>query len=358
MSFRFWVSAGSKDMMRHTEKFGLFALILAAVGCGEITNDDLLFLAAVPTSEELEIVVDDAELQVGSNVLRSAQVGEPSEIYVVVSEVARELNLQVDGLLALVNSLGRDVTPTEREDDRRVWGPFIDENGTAVRLEIFREDQMGAPRYTYCFHAALPEAVQGDPRCSPDRNIADNSNGWRAVLYGAFSPLNAVEGARTGDGVMTLDFIASREGGIPTDPNDQGRVTYEYEFTEGGATKQLDLTITTEEEEIPGLDTLFWSYALEANGNVAFYIEFPANLDTSATEAPELFQIDSCWNLDGPGRATVLFTEGDLPPSTLAQATECWDAGRLETYTLIELDDVRFEAGDLAACPTRCPLGS
>ncbi|MEO0811451.1 MAG: hypothetical protein AAFY60_01215, partial [Myxococcota bacterium] len=228
-------------------KRALLCILAGLYGCGEITNEDLVFLAAVPTSEELAIVVDEQMAAASAQTLqlKSAQeLGEPSGTYLNLSSLATELNSHVDFILDFVDDLGRGVAPTLREDDRRVWGPFHENGGPAIRLEIAREFRDEVPVYTYCLHVARPGETNGDPQCSPDRAVTDNSNGWRAYLYGAFTPLNVIQWARTGQGVFTLDFEAARAVDALENPGDEGRFSVEYDFAEGGEAKDLEVTFT------------------------------------------------------------------------------------------------------------------
>lgn len=326
-------------------------------GCGEITNEDLVFLAAVPTAEELQVVVEESQVSASGQSLQqqSAQtVGEPSGTYASLSGIARDLNAHVDFILDFVNELGRGAEPTERGEDRRVWGPFREETGPVLRLEIRRSFVDGKPTYAFCLHAARPESIIGDPECSPDRRVTDGSNGWRAFLYGSASPLNAVEGARTGEGVFTLDFEAARAVGTELDPGDEGRFSFEYAYAEGGVAKDLDVTFTPREEPIPGLPDLYWAYSLERGGDVRFYVEFAENAEDTNPQNLELTQIDSCWNLASAGRATFTVSEGDVPPTATVQGTECWDSSRAQTYLRFQLESMVFEVGDAAACPPAC----
>lgn len=333
------------------------AVLLLATGCGELTNEDLLFLAAVPTPEELQLVVDEstAAAQGQSLQQRSAQsVGEPSGTYDALASLALDLNTHVEFILDFVNELGRGAQPTLREEDRRIWGPFRDGGGPLLRLEIARAFSGDKPEYTFCLHVAQPGATSGDPECSAQRDVADDSNGWRAYLYGSFSPLNAVEGARTGDGVFTLDFEAAREVGVSLGPGDEGRFSFEYAFAEGGVSKDLDVIFTPRDEPIPGFPDLYWSYSLARSGDVRLYVEFPENAEDTDPAVLELNQIDSCWNLDSAGRATFTFSEGDIPAAATVQGTECWDSARRRTYFRIQLDGTVLEVGDAAACPAAC----
>ncbi|MEO1173951.1 MAG: hypothetical protein AAFX94_18180, partial [Myxococcota bacterium] len=335
-------------------ELGLLGDAVVLAGCGEITNEDLVFLAAVPDSEELELIVEDEQVQAVAGVAQQAQLGEVSELYLALSEAAEQVNVQVEFVLEFVDDLGRVGPPSAREADRRIWeGPLSDT--TLGRLEISRRSGSdGTPTYTFCLHGILRDAPRsGDPVCVNDRAVTDGSNGWRAVLFGDFSPRSSLEGARTGTGNITLDFEAARPINL-TEPGDEGRVTYDYDIEEGGEARELTLFVTPPESPLPEKDTFRWSYALDDDNDVSLFIEFDDNAEDTDPSVQELLQIDSCWNLNGPGLADFTISMGDIPATSTLSGRECWDVNRLRTFQQFNVDESTFSAGDASSCPVSC----
>ncbi|MEM6531137.1 MAG: hypothetical protein AAF654_00870 [Myxococcota bacterium] len=335
-------------------KYSIAALALLTCACGEITNEDLVFLAAIPSAEELEIIVEDDQTQAVAGLVQQTQLGEVSEIYLVLDQVADDVNFQVESILEFANSLFRASSPSAREEDRRIWQAPLNDT-TLARLEISRVSQAGtAPVYTFCLHGILRATPRtGDPVCVNDRAVTDGSNGWRAVFYGEFAPDNAMEGIRSGTGSITLDFEAGRPVGL-ADPGDDGRLAIDYTIESGSDRRDLSLFLTPPESPLPGKDTFVWEYALDENDDVSFVLEIDENAENTNEQVRELLVIDSCWNLNGPGRADLSFTMGDIPPTSTVAALECWDTSQIRTFQRFQVGDTIFSAGEASSCPAAC----
>ncbi|MEO1332544.1 MAG: hypothetical protein AAFV32_03415 [Myxococcota bacterium] len=342
--------------MRKTLKNLWAPIVLVSAGCGDLTNEDLVFLAAIPQSEELAIKVSDSAGTPSANVVQNAVVGESSTLFRTLESSADELNGNIDFILEFVNDLGRDVSPTRREDDRRIWGPYeADDNEIAIRLEIARDSSSDRPVYTFCLHGALRGQATGDPVCSVEREATDRSNGWRAVLYGRYSPLNVREGARSGSGTITLDFDASRAVGLDENPEDEGRVSFDYDFSAGGVSKALDVRLTNREVALTRKEYFVWNYRLSADGEVIFNIEFDGNADGTDPDVLEFVSVDACWGLTGPGRASFSTQAGDLGDASTA-GSECWSAQQVTVFEQFQtVDGDMFSLGDEGGCREACP---
>lgn len=344
-------------MMKKALKKLWAPLVLASVGCGDLTNEDLVFLAAIPQSEELAIKISDSARTPTSNVVQNAVVGETSTLFRTLESSADELNGNIDFILQFVDDLGRDVSPTRREDDRRIWGPYeADDNGIAIRLEIARDSSGDRPVYTFCLHGALRGQATGEPVCSVEREVTDGSNGWRAVLYGRYGPLNVQEGARSGSGTITLDFDASRAVGLAENPEDEGRVSFDYDFAAAGVSKTLDVRLTNREVALVNKDYFVWNYRLSAEGDVVFSIEFDGNADDTDPEVLEFVSVDACWGLTGPGRASFSTQGGDLGDAS-TEGSECWNAQQVTVFERFKtVDGDVFSLGNEGSCREACLL--
>jgi hypothetical protein len=323
---------------------------LSLLGCGNFSNDDLLFLAAVPTANELELVMGD-----GAAVPNGLAVGDEAEYYTTAKNFANELNKGVGGLLDFVDSLGKGYPPTERSKDARIWGPIenIDKTGITLRLEIQRsEAEAGGPRYTFCLHMGEDEAARGAVvRCSRE----PTRDGLEPILWGHYDPRDASAGVRSGAGTIHLDFEGlHRLGG--TKKNERGLFELEYDFSQGGDAKQIhiDWVGATSDDSAP--ETLQYDYGRALDGRIDFYLELA--LDVIAPESPwstkERVSLDAFWYEGGTGRAEAIVQDGDLEPGKKAIGTECWDSAYRRTYFKLVVEQNaawNSEEGDEAACP-------
>ncbi len=327
----------------------LLALGLAA--CGNLSNDDLLFLAGLPRAEELELDVDD-EAAAGALSVSQALVGDASEYYAGAANAAHGINGMVDGLLGFVENLGRGHEPTRRSDDARIWGPIhLDDKDTDVRLEIRRDERGGGPRYTYCLHAGDRDG-SGEPACG-DAFAA----GMYRVLWGTYEPRAVNEGVRSGTGEVHLDLDASQRAGS-ADGDEHGRLDLTYDFSRGGEEKQIHLEIAV----VPAVGQVGQHAVYEygkRDGRVDFYLEFLENKVGGGwgglgSTVLETVILDAFWYENGPGRGDAAILGGDVGPDESVTATECWNAAHQRRY--FRFDWVPYPErskleGDAAECP-------
>ena len=81
-------------------------------GCGNYSNDDLDFQLALPESSDME-----AQMQLSVVRLNSA------EYYKATRSAITTFNGMVESLVGLID-LVRGITPTSRNGDERIWGPW------------------------------------------------------------------------------------------------------------------------------------------------------------------------------------------------------------------------------------------
>ena len=117
-------------MNRLPRRSGSSAAVLAAalgavgLGCGNYSNEDLEYLTALPKTEDVSM---DAPLK--ADVPRADE----DEALKMTTAVTKVVNLTAVELLALVDQI-RSFTPTTREQNGRVWGPFPDDKNPGWRL--------------------------------------------------------------------------------------------------------------------------------------------------------------------------------------------------------------------------------
>ncbi|MBI3179833.1 MAG: hypothetical protein HYZ27_09245 [Deltaproteobacteria bacterium] len=314
---------------------------LALAGCGNLSNDDLIFLAGIPRPAEVALDVQDS----GAGALTQA-LGEEAELYRGARSIAAGVNGGVEGLLRFVDSLGRGYPPTERTDDTRVWGPVSNVDGKhfTLRLEIKREENAaGGARFSFCLQVAPDSAYTGDDATCGDLG----TSGLKNVLYGHYDPRRG-GGARSGSGQIFLDFEALVAGG----GEERGFFALDYDFSDGGIEKQIHIDWTG-----PLGGMLAYDYGRTADGHVDFSFEITAvNTGTTGND-PESWSINAFWDENAGGRADALGRGGDLEPDQFATATECWDAGHRRTYWRVVIwrgtveEAVLADEGSVADCP-------
>lgn len=331
-----WVAAG-------------FAVGLS--GCGYYSNDDLVFLAAVPKKSEVAMEVEGSGGP--AQALRRADaLGETAEFYGHIVATATNVNTGVGAILDMVDSLGKGYAPTTRTETSRIWGPIanVDGKGFGLRLEIQRnEADDGAPHFVFCLHFGRTSEITGDgPSCEDQEK-----GGFHRVFFGSYDPRAVEAGARSGSGEITIDFEASQKAGTAK-PDEHGRLHFTYDFSKGGEAKKVELDWLTPAAVVGKDEIGVYRYERTLDDDIDFFVQYYENWADLPGAAREVHSIDSCWNESGPGRATVLIEEGDIPMGENANATECWNGQKQRTYIEFEYTPDpanQFSAGDVAACP-------
>ena len=98
--------------------------------CGNYSNEDLLYMSAVPSSSQLAVVLPAAATTV-------VQAELAQDTHNGISNV----NTMLDDVLGLVDTV-RSYEPTSRTSDSRTWGPFADSKhpGWQWKLVVTRVD--------------------------------------------------------------------------------------------------------------------------------------------------------------------------------------------------------------------------
>ncbi len=323
------------------KRIWLMALLAAAgSACGELSNDDLVFLRGVPSKEELSIDVAPAA---GNPNALMADVGEPSQFYADAFAASEDTNGKVAAILDFVDSIGKGYPPTTREKNRRVWGPFNDRDRRTIRFEVRRE----GTSFRYCLHVGREEDVTGEPTCDD----IPGAFGMNAILYGTYSPRFAGAGASQSDGDVTFDFEAAFQRAFG---EDRGKLVITHAYADDGATKNITISADRPQIGLQPAAHVAYTYARDVDGRVLFSLDLPGDF-IDATPIPEQLQIDACWREGGIGRADVVISGGDLTGRSPATAVECWGTTHLRTYASFTIPDFPLydlSEGDITACPT------
>ena len=101
----------------------------AFASCGNYSNEDLLYMSAVPSSSQLAVVLPAAPTTV-------TQAELAQDTHNGISNV----NTLLDNVLGLIDTI-RSYEPTSRTSDSRTWGPFADSNHPGWQWELVVDSQ-------------------------------------------------------------------------------------------------------------------------------------------------------------------------------------------------------------------------
>lgn len=299
--------------MRSAHEVCLLAAALAtaslASGCGNYSNDDVAFIAAVPHGTTLHVAVPALQAQ-------PVCANGTADAFVQARSTGTSINAGLDGVLALVDTI-RGLDPTARAPDRRTWGPFPDRKHPGVDIEVIMVRNPGATpgqtRFLYAFEARRA----GGP--------------FIPILEGTFLGASA----ENGSGVLEVHFDNAHALAIDSPGDPQGLVDFFYDLGSDPRTLSLQLN-----GDGFGLAAFAYQYAGYADGHAMFDFIFS---DASATRS----FVDSKFAATIRGRADVQYR-------TSAGATgsfvECWDDSACITYQT-DPAGVKPPVGSVASCP-------
>lgn len=294
---------------------GIAALALA--GCGNYSTEDLRFLVALPTREDLRVAVPAA----GTGGALSHCANGESEVWRWAKPTSDGLNRGVDFVVSLVDAVRRH-PPTWREADARGWGPFDDANhpGRQIQVLIARSYPDGPdapPRHDYAFQAR----VAGTPS-------------FTTILGGTFHGASSARGR--GNAILFFDAIWTL--GMNDGPEaPRGEMRIDYDRASDPVTIGLSLT-----RGGFGAESFGYGYAGWPDGSGAF--------DYAFRNAPgDRLEVGASYDAAGAGRAAATFTAAAGGQGSFRQ---CWDAGACLVY----LDDPSgFSCGGSLPCSVGAP---
>jgi hypothetical protein len=323
--------------MRSVTKAAVVAA-LALAGCGNYSTEDLRFLAALPSREDLQVAVpataEAAAVAAAKGALGLQAPGDVcalgnAELWGWAKPTSDDLNGFVDFIVGLVDVVRRH-PPTWREEETRGWGPFDDENhpGREILIGIARTypDELagGAPRHLFAFQAR----VKG-------------TSDFTTIVFGAFDGGSAARGK----GWILLDFEALHRLGMNDAATPHGTLQVAYDRSTDPVTIQL-----VRDPDASGPEIFFYRFAgYAAGGGVFDYaIRDPGS---------NLLLIGTRYDAAGAGRAGVVFTPAGSMVSGWFE--QCWDASACLVYVEDSgnhsCDETQWPGstctrGDVAAC--------
>lgn len=347
-----WPSLRGPTGMRVAFLSVVVAFSALTAGCGDLSQEDLLFRAGVPGKRALAVTPPGTEAEVedalvGDSASSTEQALEErceGELLCQTRNIARGFNSLTFTLLDIVDAISQ-LPVTHREVGRRVWGPhFDDSQGLSFRFEMTRADD----GFDFCLHAVRGRMEASDATnaltCADGVDIDDVDSGELAlILSGTFAPSNiAGDAARRGQGTMHL--LAGRMARFNRENRFAEVVDFVFDNTEG-TNIAIDLLGTTVNGEDRNSAYAFVRTA-EGDGSLLFdtfgELVDPLFLETQTAEH---IRIDAVWNADRAGAATGLVNEGNATRDYTIN--ECWNADLEIVY---DKDIFDVQSGDSGQC--------
>lgn len=285
--------------------------------------------ACTPTEQanEYSALLPDSRLLVSMpSELSTARGGSPAEFYGFTAEVTREVNNLI-GTVVLSLDLVTDLPPTwsDTESDTAVWGPFANGLDPAETILWVTHDT-DQELYTWVI-GMRPRNTQDD---------------WTPIVAGQVGDDGTQE---DNNGWFAFDFDAAADLDPTTDLT--GRFITEYDVSAAGVVATALFEDFSEAGGTPGDVAYHYEQDLLGEGQMDLAMRTDLNPD-SGTSLEEVLLMRSRWTADGPGRADVLVTEGDLG-NAVGTASECWDEHFQRVY-FVDSESWATPYGDVNAC--------
>jgi hypothetical protein len=299
--------------MRSVNRLALASLLLAlAPGCGDWSNEDLRFLAALPTRADLHV-----EVPAGPGPAAGACPDGESSVWLEGKPASDRLNAGVEWILGLVDEVRRH-DPTRRTEGRREWGPFDDGRHPGKEIVIVMqrgEDEGGRVVHEYVFAAR-------------EKGIGL----WTPLVVGGFTGGSA----RAGSGLVHVDFDAIRALGMNDDPGaPRGELRILYD--RASVPRAIALELDQDGFGLERFDYVFFGYDAGAGRFVYAF----------RNGTGDRLVVDAGFDGAGQGRAAVTFTAAGGATGGFQQ---CWTGGACLVYV--------NDPNDFSCGAPPCSLGS
>ncbi len=273
--------------------FLVAAVTVAVASCGDYSNEDLLYMSAVPSSSQLAVVLPAA-----ATTVMQAELAQ--DTHNGISNV----NTLLDDVLGLVDAV-RSYEPTSRTSKSRTWGPFDDSNHPGWQWELVVTLQANGTTFDY--HLDVENTTAAAPS-------------WVEFLTGTF---DLAGGVKQGNGAVTANFGALANAAFPLDDSSKPLtlLTISYQnYQTPGSPVSVTLTINRT-PDANGVTQATFMYKILTDGSGEITFTLVGNVVPGP--AIEMLTLNSGWLPTGEGMATLAVTSGDGAGLT---QTECWNA--------------------------------
>lgn len=319
----------------------LALLLCVALGGCNWSNEDLVFLNALPARERLEASVP-------SNGTASQGLGQrrdgltlqgPSTTYARTQKAADDLNGGLLKLLVLVEEV-RKLSPSRRTKDSRTWGPYEDhhDKDREARLVITRATTDAGVEYRWSID--VKKKVDAE---------------WSSPISGTYLA-NDSDDVTRGVGTVKLDAAGHRSRGFAGPGDDPTLQSMAVSYATDADPVMVDVDFEFRREDFFGFVEewqLHYKSTEFAEGSGSLQFDIVGDVH-KVTEAKERLTYLSRWGKDGAGRADITAIEGDFGTTPIRAGAECWDA-QFRTVFGFEATDVDIDENGVKA---EGPMGS
>jgi hypothetical protein len=292
--------------------------------CGNLSNEDLLFLSGRPTRDDVEVAPPGTTTDGSSNTTQQALglVCDDGDLRCHAQNIAQLLNGLTFALLDLADAITNE-EPTVRSPGYRRWGPFTTGDGVLATF-VFQMTRDG-DELVFCLHGVSGEDPRsGDadarvPSCADDGGTADEP--LQRLWFGNVTK-SQDSSLRNSSGTMTLygDAVATinRERSL-------GRVL-DFAFSSQDDRSNVRIAVVDglfddTDERAPSQ----YEYSKEADGAGTFAFVTQRNIvQDGLRRRAESLSLRAAWDSTQAGRGDAEVFGGDLnEPVSWAQ---CWSA--------------------------------
>ncbi len=299
----------------------MLALLLTsfAGACGNYSNEDLDFQLALPQQSDVE-----AKLQV-------AVRADSAQYFQATRSAVTTFNAMALEMLDLVDAV-RANTPSTRNGDQRVWGPFPDNKhpGWEVRV-VMQRSTVSATQLQMQYWVQVRPVGQGD-------------SAWVSFLDGNYTSQGS---ARLGQGELHLEVQAARTALYPVDDDAGLRNLDHIDLTYSNA--DYPITVSMQIVEVPGSNTQSGDYEYQQQQDGSGSMQFTwQGLTQAGTSVSATMEAE--WLGSGAGRADLILEPTGLD---ITLGTDCWGGDTVATYSYRLHDDVTGQVrsdGSAASC--------
>ena len=269
--------------------------VLLSTGCGNWSDSDAQFLAAIPRKEDLTLSAPASSQSQSLTSELSQQKGAlgASSVYSDVVGQVKDINAFVSALAGGLDSV-RTLPPSQRLADARVWGPFDDDKHPGLQVQLVLS-RTSTTEYGY--------AVQFRRKGEQD---------FVNLIVGVFHG----EKASRGIGGFHIDGVAGKALGVSQE-KDADSADLGYDMRSG----------TDNSCSLKAQSTAFsieYNYLVKPDGGGG--VDYTLHKDfVTTTPAQETLAVSARWTADRAGFAQATITGGDLG-ATVGRHSECWNA--------------------------------
>ena len=289
----------------------------AIASCGDYSNEDLLYMSAVPSSSQLAVVLPAAATSV-----MQAELAQDTHNGI------GDVNTLLDDVLGLVDAI-RSYEPTSRTSDSRTWGPFADAKHPGWQWKLLVNRETDGTTFDYQLEVEDTEAAVPT---------------WVGFVTGKF---DLGGGVKMGNGMVKADFAALAAAAFPLDAKTMPLTTLMIgyqNFQTPGSPVTVSLTLDRT-PDANGVTSATFTYEILADGSGEIAFTLVGNVIPGP--AIETLALNAQWLPTGEGKATLSVVSGDGAGLT---QTECWDATFAVTY-----NDKPWSASEDYGAASICP---